>query len=307
MAALALWSALLLALWPTPSIGATGAATIGIVTIVEGDVTVQRDTERFAAAEGLRLRSDDIVSTADGARLARIELDDGKAIDLGPGTRVLLQPRALARQDRSSTLYVGSGWVKVASPPKAAAPLSIASQRLDATRITGTAILRVGPADDWLFVESGVVDALQRRDGRPSARQSLKEGDSLALHDDGGLGSVSWLPAAELLKQMPRPFVDTLPRRAARFADTVVKPARAVEVSYADVAPWINGEAVLRAAFVQRLSSLAKQGHFRYSLIAELRLHPEWQRVLFPPPPPEPVARIVQTAGTSSPASKASP
>ena len=37
------------------------AASIGIVTIVDGDVAVLRDTQRFAAAEGLRVRNDDII------------------------------------------------------------------------------------------------------------------------------------------------------------------------------------------------------------------------------------------------------
>src|SRR4051794_39966292 len=63
---------------------AASAAPAALVTIVEGDAVVLRDTQRFAAAEGVALRADDIVSTGSAARLLRVELEDGRTIDLGP-------------------------------------------------------------------------------------------------------------------------------------------------------------------------------------------------------------------------------
>jgi hypothetical protein len=53
-------------------------------------------------------------------------------------------------------------------------------------------------------------------------------------------------------------------------------------VSYAEVALWINGETALRGGFVQRFAPLARDRAFRAPLLAELRAHPEWRRVLFP-------------------------
>lgn len=268
------------------------AAPIGVLTIVEGEATVVRDTERFAAVEGLRLRSDDIVSTGDGTRLTRLELDDGKAVDLGPATQVLLQPRALGG-DRAVTLYIAQGWVKLSNPAKTNASAALASARLDVLRITGNTIVRVGKDELWLFAETGSAEALKRRDGKPAGpSQSLRDGDSF-VQRGAGVGGVNRLPPADLLAQMPRPFVDTLPRRAARFSDSGVEPTRPADVSYGDVAAWLNGEPVLRSAFVQRMLPRAREPRFRSALVAELRLHPEWQRILFPPPPPKPAASTV--------------
>jgi hypothetical protein len=75
-------------------------------------------------------------------------------------------------------------------------------------------------------------------------------------------------------------------------------------VNYGDVAAWLNGEPVLRSAFVHRMLPRAKETRFRSALVAELRLHPEWQRILFPPPPPpppppKPAASAVQPDGAA--------
>ena len=42
------------------------AASIGIVTIAEGEASVVREAQRFAVAEGLRVHDEDIVRTGRG-------------------------------------------------------------------------------------------------------------------------------------------------------------------------------------------------------------------------------------------------
>lgn len=262
------------------------AASAALVTITEGDAVVLRDTLRFAAAEGLALRADDIVSTGTTTRLLRIELEDGRTIDLGPATQLMLLPRALVR-DGAPTAYLLQGWAKLTMPAKTPTPIAaatLATPRLDAARVGGTLIASVTADRLWLFAETGGAELQRRRDGK-GVVQPLKDGDSYLLPAQGP-GSLSRTPPAELRSQVPRAFIDTLPRRSARFAGRTVEPAKVSEVAYAEIAPWINGEAALRAAFVPRLTPRAKDSAFRSSLVAELKLHPEWQLTLFPPPPP---------------------
>ncbi len=271
-----------LALLPLAAAAASG---IGVITIADGDVTLLRDTERFAASEGMRLRADDILATAEGARLVRVELDDGKLLDLGPATQLMLQPRALAREgERSATAYLAAGWLKMSALANATGPGALAGPRLDALRVGGTVIAHAAPELTWLFVESGVADAVIHADGHRAAPQSLRDADSL-LQRGAGAPEAGRLPPQEMLAKMPRPFVDTLPRRAARFADKPVEPSKGSPATYADAAPWLNGEPVLRAAFVQRFTPRSRESAFRSALVADLRLHPEWRPVLFPPPP----------------------
>ncbi len=290
--------------------GATAAPAPALVTILEGEASVLRETQRFAAAEGLALRADDIVVTGSAARLVRIELDDGRTIDLGPGTQLMLLPRALTR-DGAPAGYLLQGWAKLTLPAPgagASATATLATPRGDAARIAGTLIASIAADRMWLFVESGSAELQRRRDGRGQL-QALKDGDSYLLPAQGP-GSLARTPPPELRGQVPRAFIDTLPRRSARFAGRMVEPAKPVEVAYAEIAPWVNGEAALRPAFVHRLTPRAKDSAFRGALVAELKLHPEWQPVLFPPPPkkpPPPPAPAVEaepaTAAASAPSS----
>lgn len=282
------------ALFLLPLAAAAASPFIGVITIAEGEVTLLRDTERYSAGEGVRLRADDILATAEGARLVRVELDDGKTLDLGPATQLMLQPRALARDgDRNATVYLAAGWLKLAAPPKATAPALLAGPRLDALRVAGTVITHTAAYLSWLFVESGQAEGVLHPDGHRAAPRTMRDADSM-LQRAAAAPETSRLPPPEMLAKLPRPFTDTLPRRAARFADRAVEPTKGVPASYADAAAWLNGEPVLRAAFVQRFTPRSRETAFRSALVADLRLHPEWRPVLFPPPPPKPKPVPVQ-------------
>jgi hypothetical protein len=199
------------------------APSIGVVTIVDGVLMLQRGGERFAAAEGQRVQADDLLTTSEPTRVARVELDDGKTLDLGPATQLLLQPRALAADDDGGvTAMLVRGWLKLSAPWNLTTPAALASPRLDAQRVRGVVIAQADKAEGWLYVESGIA-AAQPRDGRRAAPYALAEGGSFTQRADGGLQSTA--NPVDRLARMPRAFFDTLPRRAARFG--VPPPAAA--------------------------------------------------------------------------------
>lgn len=194
------------------------AQAVGVVTIVDGSLALQRGGERFAAAEGQRVQADDLFTTSDGTRVARIELDDGKTLDLGPATQLLLRPRALADDDeRATTALLVRGWLKLSAPWNLTTPAALVSPRLDAQRVRGVVIALADKSESWLYVETGIA-AAQPRDGRRAAPYALAEGGSFTQRADGGLQSSTH--RVERLARMPRAFFDTLPRRAARFGVT---------------------------------------------------------------------------------------
>jgi FecR protein len=289
-------------------IGVFAAAPIGMFTIVEGEVIVMRDTQRFAGAEGVRLRADDIVRTGSETRLARVELGDGTVLDIGPGSELLLQPRAFSAQSgRAATLYLARGWIKLASPAQASqTPASLTAPQLDLVQVSGTAVARVSPQGSLVFAETGRTELTERLDGKAGANHNLKDGDSFVQRGTGA-GSLQRRPPADMLQGLPRSFLDSLPRRAQRFQGAPVEPAASSDVTYADVAAWINAEAALRPSFVQRFATLAREKNFRAGLVAELRAHPEWDRTLFPEKyrPKPPPAPVVAKRPTVSPAALA--
>jgi len=268
-----------------------GAAPVGIVTIAEGDLAIVRDAQRFAAAEGLRVREDDILRTSHDTRLARVELADGSALDLGPDTELLLQPRAGGELgERAATLYLARGWLKVSTP---ASLEGIASPVVDLRLLNGSAVLRVTDDGAFAFVESGrarIAAANGTREATP-----LAEGDSAVRRGRAPLETSRRL-APELRQGLPRGFADALPRRAARFQARPVEPSGGVPVSHAEVATWIDGEPALRALAVQRFASRAGDRQFRAALLAGARSHPEWERVLFPEKSRPRPAVVVQRA-----------
>lgn len=247
---------------------------------------VLRETREFAATEGLRLRADDIVRSRETTRLARIELDDGSVLDLGPATELLLQPRAFtSASERGLSLYLLQGWLKLGTAPgNGASTVVLAMPQLGVARLAGSVVVRATPQAALVFVETGRADVFERTDGRPAGAHSLKDGDAFAARA-AQPGALLRRPPADLIDGLPRAFADSLPRRAALWQGRVVEAGAGSEPVYASVAPWINAEALLRPSFVQRFGPLARDRGFRASLVAELRAHPEWTRLLFPEKP----------------------
>jgi hypothetical protein len=258
-------------------------ASLGLLTIVEGEVLVLREAREFVAAEGQQLRAEDIVRTRDGALLARIELDDGTVLDIGPATDLLLQPRAFAAPaELGTSLYLLRGWLKVSTAGAQGGPsVALAAPQLGVARAAGSLVAHASAKASLVFIEKGRADVLDRTAGQADAAHGLADGDSFVVRA-GAPGAVQRRPPADLLQSLPRAFADSLPRRAARWRDRPLEPGATTAPRYAEVEPWLHAEPALRASFVKRFSPLAREPAFRTGLIAGLREHPEWARVLFP-------------------------
>jgi hypothetical protein len=262
--------------------GSRAEPAIGVVTIVEGETFATRESTRFALAEGVRIVADDIVETAAQAKLARIEFSDGLILDIGPGTRVLMTPKFPGERGskRVAKLYVLQGWAKI-TVPKSLAAARFASEPFDLTGIARDAVLNVEPAASAVFAESGELMLIERSKGKATAPVKLKSGEFVSRTADAK-SVLAQRPAADFIARVPRAFLDTLPARAALFASREVPAKRLAAITFADVQPWVDAEAALRPLFVARWKTLAQTPEFRKGLVAGLRAHPEWDRLLFP-------------------------
>ena len=277
-----MWLRVLLMLLSALPGGLRAEPAVGIVTIVEGELFATRDSTRFALAEGVRIVADDIVETAPQAKLARIEFSDGLILDMGPNTRVLMTPKFPGERgsSRAAKLYVLQGWAKI-TVPKSMAAASFASRSFDLTGIARDAVLNVEPTASAVFAESGELTLGERSKGKAGAAVKLKSGEFLTRTGEAK-GVLAQRPAADFIQRVPRAFLDTLPARAALFATREVPAKRLALITYADVQAWVDAEAGLRPLFVTRWKALAQNPEFRNGLVAGLRAHPEWDRLLFP-------------------------
>jgi len=261
---------------------ALGAAPLATVTILDGDATVLRGATRLILAEGVRVEAEDIAETGDKTRLLRIEFDDGLIFDLGPGSRALLAPRFSGDRTRSARFYLMQGWAKVTVPKTTPAPpASFASPGFDLTALTRQIVVSIQPGEALLFAEAGEATLVERKAGKPLAPMVLKSDQFLSRTGDDK-PVVTTRPTQAFIQRLPRPFLDTLPSRAAVFKAREVEPKKLADIVWADAQPWVDAEASLRPLFLARWKPLAANPEFRKGLLTNERAHPEWDRVLHP-------------------------
>lgn len=272
---------------------AQGAA---LITILEGSAQVIRGTDTAPATPGMVLVRGDIVNTSADNGLVRIEFADQVMLDLGPGTRVLLRPPVKpANGVGEAHAYLLTGFAKLTAAGQSASTAldtgSVNSARVLTPHIeiiTGKVCLLEVQANaterrTQVFAETGESRALPRPGGRAAdtAAPVLKTGQWLSAAA-GSAPRVSEQPTSLWLQSVPPALRDSLGARAARFAALRQTFKKETEVSYADVGMWLQAEPALRAALLPRWKARSRNAAFRAAVVDSMRLHPEWDRVLFP-------------------------
>jgi hypothetical protein len=145
-----------------------------------------------------------------------------------------------------------------------------------------TLVVHTSADETSVFAENGEVRiAHLKRPGATGEESRLKPSQFYTCRI-GQRGVVAARPAHAFVTGMPRSFMDTLPPRIARFKERSVAPRRSGEFSYEDVEDWINSVPTVRRAVLHRWQAKAAEPAFRRALLADLKDHPEWDRVLNP-------------------------
>ena len=270
--------ALLLLLGGFAAAPARAAGDGALITLLDGRATLIIGARSAAAAQGVRLADSTIIDTDAAAKLLRVEWADGRALDLGPATRVMLAPALHGHAP--AAFYLLTGWAKVTSPAAATAPGWLAPP-LEAAPARGVVVVQVAPAETLLFAETGGLVLIERPGG---ARRVVESGQFYSAAA-GRAGQVSARPNAALLQRMPAAFRDTLPLRREAFKGREVEAVPLPPSSYANLAPWLDAEPALRHDLPRRFAQRLAERDFRTGVSANLRQHPEWAPLLEPPKP----------------------
>lgn len=260
-----------------------------VLTMLEGEATLIIGARVYTAARGARVPAGALVETDAKTGLLRLEWADGSALDLGPGTRVMVRP-ALARSAgasaRAARFYLLQGWAKHSQSTDSGGQLSAA---FEVAPFKGVMLSQVDEAQAVLFSEAGGASFTARRGGGNAS--TLRAGEAATI---AGTAAPQLMPrpAAAWLQQVPRAFRETLPLRAAQFTSS---PAPALQpraaLNYASLQPWLSAEPALRRAFPARFAELLSDRNFKEAVNSRLKHHPEWEPVLRPPPRPGASAR----------------
>jgi len=259
-------------------LAAAAADPLAVVTLKEGPATLVRGVARHALAEGVRLRSGDILEVGDKG-LAQIEFADGVALALGPNAGVLLSSLARGKQAAAS-FYVTQGALKIARV-QPDAHLRIETPWITLQPTEGTAVLVLDDGGGSLFVEGGEVRVAEKHAARGAAPLRLKGGEFYS-GKAGQRAAVTSRPTPAFIGALPILFLDPLPSRLARYKDRPVEPRQLDLVSYAEVEAWLKAPLAIRRPLLARFRPRAHDPAFRAALVANLRFHPEWDPVLFP-------------------------
>jgi hypothetical protein len=254
------------------------AAPLGLVSLLDGDAVLLRDSSKYALAEGVALRRDDIIETGAKTQFTLLEFSDGSSLALGPSSSVQIAPHLAAERGKlEPRIYLRQGWVKVSAAK--GTPWAINSSLFDLTGLTQEAVLALLGNTGQIFAEAGELSVQPLPPLGSGPPQRLGSGEFLAW---SGTGKPEFArrPPASFAQNMPRAFQDKLPSRAALFQGKDIKPNRLAEIAYADAQPWLDAEAALRKANLQRWKPLARLPEFRKGLLAGMKAHPEWESIL---------------------------
>jgi hypothetical protein len=273
------------------------------LTLIEGQAALLRGASRHALAEGVRLQTGDIIELGEKG-VAQVEFADGLILSLGPGARFyagLLTTRG-ARGEGLSELYLMRGWSKFAGR-KGSAPFRYTTPGFGIWTGDATAVLRIAEGNADLFVETGEVRIAEGFAKASSGSAVRLRGGEYGVRKGDEPVVVRTRPAPSFVLAMPRPYMDNLPSRAAKYKDRATTLPPGGDLAYADVEMWLKAPREIRRPIMQRFIPEAKDPAFREALIANLRFHPEWDPILFPekyepkpPPPPKAVAEPPRSA-----------
>ena len=270
---------------------AAWAAAPALVTILQGDATLVRQTNRYALAEGVALADGDIVETAADAFM-QIEFDDATIVGITEKARLLLKPQITAPKTTSAPplFYLLEGWIKLIAMPKAPAELGLLTPAFELVSPGATIVARVKPKTYELFVESGTARLFAH-----SSASSLRGNDFVSQAANADKPTIGANLGGEFLQQLPRQFRDRLPVRAALFAGRTVAPRPIGPIDYADVSAWLQTEPGIRLALSRQWRPRAADRAFRAEVATNIAAHLEWDRVLnpkkyLPKPVPRPKA-----------------
>ena len=273
----------------TMAAAAASAAAPALVTLVQGDATLVRQTTRYALTEGVALADGDIVKTAADAFM-QIELDDGTIVGIAEKGRLLLKPQLSAPKTSSAPaqFYLLEGWIKLTTVPKAPAEFGFLTPAFELVSPGATVVTRVRAKGYELFVESGSARLIAR-----GAASGLKGNDFVSQATGADKPAIGANLGGEFLQLLPRQFRDRLPQRAALYTGRIVAPKPIGPIAYADVSAWLHAEPGIRLALSKQWKPRAADRAFRADVASNLSAHTEWERVLYPKRfLPKPVPRV---------------
>jgi hypothetical protein len=248
------------------------------LTMQDGRATVVRGTVQSPAVLGMALKDGDIIESGADTALLRVEFADKSTLELGPSARLWLgrMPDTAAASGAGIKGYLLAGWAKLSAGDGARAPTALDTPH-GVVQTQGSSLVEARAASASFFAETGDARITARREA-----SSLATGQYLSIVKADPAPARPSVPPPAWLKTVPVALKDKLPPRRDRFDGKEVAVPAGAAVRYADIEPWLQAETRVRTALLPRWRPLARNARFKADILANMKQHPEWDRILFP-------------------------
>jgi len=263
------------------------AAPFGTVTLLEGSGEFLRAASRYSLEEGVKLEPGDVVELADKS-LAQIEFVNGSILALATKSRLLSFPPAAKKP--ANEFFLLQGTLKVLVPKSDTDGVRFTTPHMSVSIADATALISTAADQSAVFMERG--EARAKEEGGAGTDLTLVKNGEYYSRAVNQKATVTARPPQAFIAGLPRAFLDALPSLASKFKDVDAAPKKTTDFTYADVEAWLKSTPAVRKVLVPRWRSKARDPAFRSALAANIKDHPEWDRILYPEkylPKPKPV------------------
>ena len=265
----------LLAIW-----SAGVYAAVGVVTDVEGESSLVRDTGVFALQPGVDVDEGDLVQTGAEARV-QIEMDDGSLLEIGNASELYLTDYLL-REDASvenAAVSLLKGWLRFVATKVSASSRYEFNTPVASIGIRGTeGIIEADEQTSSVLLEEGRIEVFEIDDaGEIGASEIVEAGQFVRRRK-----------AKRIIRENPEAFRASLPRYFKKRPQALKKllkrrgviPRKLREMGYDDIRGLLKSNPRIKKRLKKRFERKFHDPEFRRRLKQHLKEHPEWEREL---------------------------
>jgi hypothetical protein len=260
----------------------SAAESVGLVTIVDGDGFVLRNTQKIQPKPGFKLLARDMLVTGPQSTLLRLELNKGGVFDLGPSSLSIVHPGLQSANGNSASLYLLKGWLKVSAATNLGDKASaVLSERMEVLDVPGSTVIAVQTKGCQVFAETGTVSVANRHHGK-SASPAVVPAGAIYTNNQGEKIEIQSRVHSAFIQSVPKGLQETIPALANNLRGRAMPVVKALgDLSYQDANPWLAAEPIVRNLMVTLWTGQLPDD-LRKGLVANIGFHPEWRSVLFP-------------------------
>ena len=255
-------------------------AAVGVVTDVEGESSLVRDTGVFALEPGVDVDEGDLVQTGAHGRV-QIEMDDSSLLEVGNASDLYLTDYAL-REDSSvdnAAVSLVKGWLRFVAAKVSTSGRYEFNTPVASIGIRGTeGIIEADEETSSVLLEEGQIEVFELYEtGETGASEVVEAGQFVRRQK-----------AKRIIRENPDVFRALLPRYFKKRPQALKKllkrrgvtPRKLREVGYDDIRGLLKSNPRIKKRLKKRFERKLHDPEFRRRLKQHIKEHPEWEREL---------------------------